>query len=251
MDKERIHQILERTYLTKELEPQKALSHLQNILTSEMIFVDIGANIGQSTFQANKIMDKGSIYAIEPDPIRFSQLKDNCERWESESYNNIYPLQILIGDRDGKTNFYITNSPASGSIDKYDISQLEDEITESVVWEEITVDSYKIDTLFKSIEPDLIKLDIGNSELKILKGSTNILKQGKALFLINFTKSSPADIANRIAEVANFMKQFGYYPNNFYDMYLFVNHNKQFFYKSRKTYQRIFPQFLRQWLRSW
>lgn len=245
MDKERIHQILERTYLSQELDPQKALNNLKNILSSEMIFVDIGANIGQYTFQANNIMDKGSIYAIEPDPIRFSQLKNNCEKWENESYNNIYPLQILIGDRDGQANFYITNSPVSGSANKYNIFHLEKELQEAVSWEEIKVESYKIDTLFKSIEPDLIKLNVGNNELQILKGSTNLLKQGKTRFLINFQNS-----ADKITEVANFMKQFGYYPTNFYDLYLFVNPKKQFLYRSRKKYQQIFPQFLRQLLRS-
>jgi FkbM family methyltransferase len=123
----------------------------------------VGANIGQYTAQANQIIEKGSIYAIEADPTRFAFLKKNCQKWETLSYNTIHTLNIAISHRNHPTEpFYITNSPVSGCGVKYDLSNLKNELRDAVDWQEITVASYKLDTLFKAIEPDLIKIATGS-----------------------------------------------------------------------------------------
>ena len=251
MEQEEIYKILEQTYFSENSKEKKILEKLPRLFHSEMVFIDIGANIGQYTFQAKQNMNRCSIYAIEPDPIRFSKLKENCQKWEYKSDNTIYPLQIAMSDQDSNTSFYITNSPVSGSFFKYDISHLNDELRKVVVWEEITVASYKLDTLFKKIDPDLVKINAGGSELQILKGSTSILKQGKAKFLIEVNKWQDPEVKNSSADICDFMKSFDYYPKDFYGRKLFVNQKKSLLHTSKRIYRQILPVAFRQQVKSW
>ncbi|MDY7014495.1 MAG: FkbM family methyltransferase, partial [Cyanobacteriota bacterium] len=154
MNSEQICGILEKNYLSEDTQEKDALCNFHLLLNSETIFIDVGANIGQYTSQANKIIRTGSIYAIEPDPARFALLKENCQKWETLSRNTIHTLNIAISARNSKNEpFYITNSPVSSFGVKYDLSNLEDELREAVVWQEIAVASHKLDTLFKTIDP--------------------------------------------------------------------------------------------------
>lgn len=209
-DQKRVH-FLEDNHNQKEV-----LDNLSSIVHSGMTFLDIGANSGEYTFQINKILSKSSIYAVEADPIKFKTLKEKCAKWEGDSDNNIYALQITISDRNR--------------------------------WE---VDLFKLDTLFKRINPDLIKIDVEGSELQILQGSTGLLKEGKARFLIGFNKERNSECPNRIAEICNLMNSFGYYPKNFYGKYLFTNPNKHLLHTSKRIYRRILPVAFRQWVRSY
>ncbi|AFY76540.1 methyltransferase, FkbM family [Pleurocapsa sp. PCC 7327] len=150
----------------------KKESKLAKILRSQMVIVDIGSNSGKYTFEVNKALSSGSIYAIEPNPIKFEKLKEKCPQWEKDSDNKIHLLQIGIGDRDGQSNFFFSNSPTHGSFLKEDISQVKQELDDAIAWEEITVDIYQLDTLFKPIKPDIIKIDVKGKELPILRGAS-------------------------------------------------------------------------------
>ena len=251
MEQEQIYKTLEQTYFFQNSDNKKVTDTISRLFHPEMVLVDIGANIGQYTFQAEQNMNRCSIYAIEPDPIRFTKLKENCQKWEHLSNNTIYPLQIAISDQDSNVSFYITNSPVSGSFFKHDISHLSNELKNAVIWEEITVASYKLDTLFQKVDPDLVKIDAGGSELAILRGSTSILKRGKAKFLICANKWEGSDIDNGSANINDFMKSFDYYPQNFYGMNLFVNPKKSLLYVAKRVYRRILPVVFRQWVKSW
>ena len=129
---------------------------------------------GQYTSQVNKNVNKNSIYSIEPHSVKFEKLKINCCDLENSSYNNIYPLKIALSDHDG-----------SIKLERNNLSN-----------ESIIADSYKLDTLFKIIKPDLIKIDVTGQELEILKGSIQILQQGRAKFLIALDREINSQSSN-------------------------------------------------------
>jgi FkbM family methyltransferase len=228
-------------------------SKLAKILRSQMVIVDVGASYGTYTFQVNKALSSGSIYTIEPDPIKFGKLKEKCPQWEKDSDNKIHLLQIGISDRDGQSNFFFSNSPTHGSILKEDISQVKQELEDVTAWEEITVDIYQLDTLFKPIKPDIIKIDVTGRELPILQGSVGILKTGKAKFLIQFSHQDSSEIAASKDKIYEFMKSFDYYPSNFYGMILFRNpkqDKKSRFDTFKLVTRRIISPSLRYWIRE-
>lgn len=250
METSQIDELLDKDYSSEGTENQKALENLHRLLYPGIIFVVIGANIGKYPFVANKILKKSSIYAIEPEPFRFSKLKENCQKWEILSSNSLYALQIAMSAHDGQTSFYITNSPVSGGFFQRDISELKEQQNSTVKWEEITVDSYKMDTLFKAIEPDLIRIDIRGSELQVLQGSTNILKQGKAKFLIELNHNNSPENQKNNVDVYNFMNSFGYSPKDFYGQVLFINPKKSLIHGVKRIYRQIIPESFRRQIKG-
>ena len=95
MEKEQIFQGLNKAYFSEEMHEKSIIEHLPELLKSAKLFIDIGASLGQYTYFANKVMLGGEIIAIEADPIRFEQLKHNCQKWEFESggRNRLTPVQ--------------------------------------------------------------------------------------------------------------------------------------------------------------
>lgn len=196
-----------------------------------MIIIDIGAGVGEYISQVNREISSSSIYAIEPDPIKFKQLKEKQRQWEKESDNTIHLLQIAVAETEKKTKLSQSNSA-----------------------EEIIVDTFKIDTLFKPIKPDLIRINVSDAQAQgyrdrteeILQGCTALLKLGKTKFLI-----APND---RTLAIAEFLKPFGYLPFNLENAILFSNPQKderaRFFPKIKKLTKRFFPASLRYKIRS-
>lgn len=186
--------------VNKNITNQKTYNKLSKILSSKTISIDIGANYGDFIFFVKSIAPQSSFYGIEPDPVKFKTLYQNCLEWEKGTDSKIYALNIAMGDRDGQADFYHTVTSDGKSILKPDL--------QTQAWKKITVDIYKLDTLFKPMKPDLIKIDAQGSELQILQGSTEILKLGKTKFLITFN-NQPFD------EIDKFMNSFSYHSRIF------------------------------------
>lgn len=197
---------------------KEVLDKLPQILHSGMIFVDVGANLGRYTFEVNKNLNRGSIYVIESDPIKFSKLKDNCAKWEALSNNSIYALKINLSNGQEK--------------------------------EKTSLNSFKLDTLFERIDPDIIKINGTGNELEILQGSTRLLKRGKARFLLVMNKKETPEVQDSSADICSFMNSFGYYPQKIDGKNLFTNPKKHLFHRFKKIYRQIVPEAFRRWLKS-
>jgi FkbM family methyltransferase len=196
---------------------QNYSNKLAKILSSKITLIDVGANSGDFIFLIKSIVAQSSFYGIEPNPLRFKELHHNCLQWEEGTNHKIYALNIAIGDRDGQADFYYNISDNGKSFLKPNREQ--DRVVETLSGEKVTVDLYKLDTLFKSMKPDLININPQGSELEILQGSTEILKLGKTKFLIASKSSS-------FAEVEKFMNSFGYQSTVFDEISLFQNYKK-------------------------
>lgn len=246
MNENEIDRASELDSLSKNNLNQELISTLKKLISKKAIFIDVGANIGQYTVYADRIMRRGSIYAIEPDPKRFERLKSNCLELEELSDNSIYPLNIAISNKDTRSSFYIGNSSVSGGLERRNLSRFQDAGIKEVDWEEISVEVYKLDSLFEKIDPDLIKIDVSGSELKILQGSIKILRRGKARFLIDGHFEAKTDSV----EVNRYMKSFGYVSKRVDRQYLFVNPQKSLIHRLSKIYRQNLPVVVRQWLKS-
>jgi|RhiMetdeSRZDD1v2_1073273.scaffolds.fasta_scaffold987746_1 FkbM family methyltransferase len=214
-----------------ELLEKEVLANLPRVLRSEMTLVDINANKGQWVFHSSKIIKKGIIYAIEPDSRNFNELKSNCLRWERLFDNNVsmYALPIAISDT------YNVISPVTTDSSTSDMKHGLNEVALDV-----NVESYDLDTLFEPINPDLIKMiNVKGRELRIIKGAGNILKKGKAKFLIQVSGWHDTDGQNSLVELYDFMKSFGYYPKKIYVWNLFVNRKKYLLYLIKRIGRRL------------
>ena len=197
---------------------KKGLDDVYQIFYPGMIFVDIGAELGRYTFEVNHYLSQSSIYAIESDPSKCNQLKNNCAQWEFLSDNSIYVLEIDLYN--GQKN------------------------------EQNALNCYKLDTLFRKIDPDLIKINKTANELQILQDSKELLKRGKVRFLLVNNEENTLDKANSNSQVCEFMNSFGYHPKLFGEKYLFTNPKKYLSHTSKRIYRQILPETFRRWLKN-
>ena len=134
-----------------------------------------------------------------------------------------------MSDTDNETSFFTTDFLASG---------VKHGLNEAAV--DATVNSYKLDTLFEPINPDLIKvIDAEGKELSILKGAREILTKGKTKFLIQVHDWHNTDGQNSLIEIYSFMKSFGYYPKRIHVWDLFINRKKYVFHLLKKIGYRL------------
>lgn len=141
----------------------------------ELVFFDIGANIGNYSLMLNKAFPDSCIYAFEPNPNTFKIL--------SQKINNSKIKQYRLGF--GSSNceqiiYTYSNDLASGHASLYKDVLIKlhraDEVLE-IEFEIVTIDDFcktnKIDCI------DFIKIDTEGHEFEVLMGASNMLSNGK------------------------------------------------------------------------
>jgi len=125
--------------------------------------LDVGANCGLYTLLLNRLVGtNGAVHSFEPTKKIFDLLKKSTSRYE-----NIYINNIALFNTIGPSVFYTDESySVANSIERTSSSQTKSEIMAD------TLDNY-----CTSIAPDFIKLDAEGSEMKILLGGLNMLRE--------------------------------------------------------------------------
>jgi FkbM family methyltransferase len=194
-----LYNILEQQYFGEGMHEKDEIEHLPELLKGVSVFVDVGASLGQYSFFANRILKNGKIYSIEADLVRIRRLRELASEWERDSNNGITVIHAAAGEQMGKVDFFTTGVNVSGGLFMHDPG--EDAIHKSLQWSKSEVDCISLDSLFKDIDPDLIKIDVEGSEYTVLLGARRILEKGKCRFLVEVhpwgdevAKKTPADV---------------------------------------------------------
>lgn len=225
-NKDDIYAALNRAYFSDEMHEEEVIHNLPVLLRGTRLFVDIGASLGQYTFFASQHMQGGHIVAIEPDPLRFEQLERNCQEWSTASGNQVTALHCAVSDTEGQIPFYATNTSLSGGLFKHEVSEsmLKASGLDDLQWHDTIVDCHTLDGLFPGHGPDLVKIDVEGAELRVLRGASRILKEGKTVFLVELHGSwASPEGQDTSQEVVHLMQSFGYQHLNFHGRTLFVN----------------------------
>jgi len=225
MEEEQIFQELNKVYFSEEMHEKPVIEHLPELLASAKLFVDIGASLGQYTYFANKVMLGGEIIAIEADPIRFKQLKQNCQKWEFESggRNKLTPVQAAASNQSGTITFYTTHSSVSGGLFPHKFrGEGRHASGELIQYGEITVNSITLDTFLGGRIPDVVKMDVEGGELRVLQGATRLLTAGKTKVLIEVHGWVDPQGQKRPGDVHDFMVKFDFLGSDFHGKALFV-----------------------------
>ena len=74
---------------------------------------DVGANVGQTCIPMASFLPEARIFAFEPVPLTFSTLKNN-----TSSFNNIIPIPLALGDRDGIISMHAEGTSVANYIVK-------------------------------------------------------------------------------------------------------------------------------------
>ena len=171
-------------------------------ISKNEIFIDIGAHIGKySVIAAKKCKN---VISIEPEKNNFEILKKNVTL---NSLKNVILLNCACSDKKGYLKLYISETTGGHSLERKGKTY---QIVETRTLDEI-LKTYKIN----SQQIGLIKIDVEGHELKVLKGSKNILKKSKNLRII-------FESWENFNEVKKFLRKFDFQVKEIYPGYYYA-----------------------------
>lgn len=132
---------------------------------------DVGANVGFVTFQFQKRFPKAEIYAFEPNPYVFFQLKEN---YKNDPKIHLY--QLGVANQSGFLDFNINANTGTSSFlaaDEYHKTHQAKHLKEKKSTQVIAIDEFCQNEGIQHV--DILKLDIEGYELNALKGAIGLL----------------------------------------------------------------------------
>lgn len=130
------------------------------------IVIDVGAHIGLYSIYSSSYAER--VIAIEPETTNFNHLIINIQ-----SYKNIYPLKMALGDENRKMRLFLHDSWGHSLL--FPSSQFEEVLVR------------KLDDVIEKLDlrkVDLIKINAEGYELKILKGAEKTIRKFKPILAI-------------------------------------------------------------------
>ena len=164
--------------------------------SSNMVFFDVGANIGWYTIYFNKLFSDMKIHAFEPINTTYEQFQKNLSLNRS---GFIITNNFGLADRNDNVDFFVSPAllAASSLADTYKTS---DKI--KIKGKVQKLDDYCNE---KNIQPDFIKCDVEGAELLVFKGAGRILSEAKPLVVTELLRK--------------WSKCFNYHPNDVIDLF--------------------------------
>jgi FkbM family methyltransferase len=182
---------------------EKEIEIIRNLVNKESsITIDLGANVGIFT----KVLAECSkhVFAFEPDPFNFSQLKENMK-----SYSNVTLYNAAVSNVNGTDTLH--RSMINNGMHRLYSSKL--------CWgNKVQVKTVKVEDIIpENIKKiDLIKMDVEGFEYFALLGMKNLIKRDKPTIISEFHPDSILESGADPQQIFELMtKEFGYnYPKH-------------------------------------
>jgi FkbM family methyltransferase len=140
------------------------------------LFIDIGANFGFFSLLASALLgEQGAVIAVEASPEVYPQFLKNIQ-----GSKNISAFNVALGDREGVTNFFMTDDYVNSGV-----AQSPFLVGGREVQVPITTLGSLISTHPELIRsPSMIKLDVQGDEMYVLEGARDFIKGELGIKLI-------------------------------------------------------------------
>jgi len=169
-----------------------------------MTFIDVGANMGDFTLQAARLVGpSGTVISIEPAPENHSYLQRSIEL---NGYANTQAFPIALSDREGCASLQILSLSTAHTIDPL--------APQYKGLPKVTVPTTTLDAVVaenRLDRVDMVKIDVQEWEIEVLRGAQHTLRANPQLVLL-------LDLPKRIEMrrvIAEFLAPFGftYFPD--------------------------------------
>src|SRR5580658_5424934 len=190
-------------YFQGASEPGTA-NFIKQFLKPGMVFVDVGAHLGEYTILAASILEaSGYVHAFEARPDTFEILVRNIELNKAQS---IAARPYAVWCEEGFCEFARTADPSVSAL-RPGGNDAEDRSLIRVPT--VTLDRYFADPGVS--KPNLIKIDVEGAELQVLKGARSLLSSPESpLLIVEYGRINTAAFGYRSEEVCKFLRELGY-----------------------------------------
>ena len=176
----------------------------ESILKPGMILFDVGANIGQYTLLASKILGPtGSVHSFEPSPTTYAWLARNVNLNDAQ---NVHLNRLGLSDNDKTVTLYLStpeNQGATSMRQQYNFSGR----TAAVCC--VIMDGYMAQHNIPRV--DAMKVDVEGAELEVLRGAERALTGSHRLSVIlEFEEGCQKRFDSSCHTLAHFLTSRGY-----------------------------------------
>ncbi len=179
--------------------------------------LDIGANEGQFAKYINNVLPDATIYSFEPIPACFKKLL-----FLSDGIKNLHPINIALGDKNDKIDFYQNEFSPSSSIMKMKDTHIAN-FPHTKETKLIKIEVRKLDDFIHEIEianPVLVKIDVQGYEGKVLLGGNNFFKNIPKIVIIEASLKEMYENEISFNEIYEMFRSMNYkYHGNLYQLY--------------------------------
>jgi len=190
---------------------------LGNLVQNEKpVILDVGAYIGGEVKKYLALFPNSMLYAFEPTPAAFAQLKRDFGKAV-----NVEVFNLAVSDTNGIADFFINSFSPTNSLFKTDERAKEVwgdsilTIENTIKTTTITIDRFCENKCLSTI--DILKLDVQGCELNVLNGAEKILKETKIKFILLEALFAPTyKNQSAFVDVYKFLHSFGYQLHNIY-----------------------------------
>jgi FkbM family methyltransferase len=149
----------------------------EDLVSRELIFFDVGANIGDYVKYAASILPGAHFYCFEPSKDTFSELVK-----QTQGISNIICENIGIGDTTNEVMLYKNSDINSlSSIHNRDLSFINVEYDQKEMIRLNTIDNYCSEKGINNV--DFLKLDIEGNEFNAFKGAARMLNEMRIKYI--------------------------------------------------------------------
>ena len=190
------------SYLLSSVSNEKKL--LRDNLGTEIVYVDVGTNVGAYLNYIRKNFKIKKMFCFEPIKSLAKELEENFSE-----INDIKIYNCALSNTNKKKDFYLYDIPSQSSFYKKDNTYA----SVKKIKEKIKVDIKIFDKIFdQNLKIDFCKIDAEGEEYKILKGMKKNLTKGN-IRLLKIELSFPLmhkNVNYTYLDILNYLKGFGY-----------------------------------------
>ena len=212
---------LREEFFGDNLREQSVLDSLAVLLPGHKRFIDVGANIGQYTYFANKYLFDSEIISIEANPTLIELLRETITRAETDgSHHNVFRIvNNIVSDCEESMPFYVDATTTASSIFSATGSSRDPSHGST-----LSVRSIKLDDLYDGARKTFVKMDIEGAEYRALASSRSFLTSQTTTFLVEVHPWGDSERRRYPIHVATLMLLYGYKMRKVVPHYFFGSH---------------------------
>lgn len=194
---ERVHQLIKLPKIENEL------FKLRCFVKNGDVCIDVGANVGMYSIMLSRICGKnGTVLSFEPTPEVFHYLS-KIIRNGINKLSNVKLYQMALGNHTGNVSLIFQNEKNG---------EISDTLTR-IGEDQGAVRMTTLDAVVKKLElreVNFIKIDVEGYELKVLKGSVELLQKYHPILLMEIDNMWLARYGSSYEEILSFLSSLGY-----------------------------------------
>lgn len=168
----------------------------------DSVFIDIGANLGQYIFMAERIIPKANIHAFEPHPYLNQRLR--------KIFKGIHVHPFAVSRESGQAKFKI---PFFDTKEIHTRGTLKTDYIDNseTTYKLIDVEIVKLDEMVRKLNPhkiSMIKIDVEGAEMDVIEGAWDVIRNYSPVLIIEIEQrhhtSSIHDFISKIETTGDY-----------------------------------------------